>query len=440
MRNRVMSRIIRSPSQKAARRFPVTVTGGLCVWALVAVLYIARSPGGAFAHDFPGHRQYTQILALEHRLPHPREGVECYQPPLYYLLNVLLLPRAAGHIFIVRVVSVLYGVLTLGLVAGILRRLEVPDETQFLALGLLATTPAFLFLFTTYNNDALATLISVAMLAVAYELFAHWKPRNLILLGALAGIGVYVKLTALVLLAVLMIVLAFLSLTHRWPFRRFWKVGGVLLAAACLLIPWLIGHNLRLTGRLFPSPPDYEPFAPLRLPAGPLRTLLTPPGWTAGEWADPFTHMWDATGNKNSSYVAYLFLTSIFGEQTLGFFPRAIARALACLHGFLWISASVLAWRSAKGRLAWTLVVLGFGLWGLILFHTPLACMMDFRYVAWVWLPAAALYSVILSGPGAPDRRQGWPSAMAAAMMSGIVLQSFILLILIANGRWRWPY
>ena len=102
------SDLVWSPS-----RSRLILAGGLIVWVLFAFLFIARTPSGAFTYDYHGHMEHTRILYDEHRLALPREGWESYQPPLYYIVNVLFSPHRPSHSFQVRLMSVLYGVLTL---------------------------------------------------------------------------------------------------------------------------------------------------------------------------------------------------------------------------------------------------------------------------------------------------------------------------------------
>src|SRR6266700_1866297 len=106
------------------------LTVGLVAWLLLATVFIARSPAGAFNHDAKGHIEHTRILFYQHRLALPREGWETYQPPLYYLINTLFSPDNPSHVFRVRLMSVLYGGATLLLMGALLTRFGMPPSTQ----------------------------------------------------------------------------------------------------------------------------------------------------------------------------------------------------------------------------------------------------------------------------------------------------------------------
>src|SRR5437016_5370270 len=115
--------------QRKPRDFWILI-GVVVLWMLLATAFIARSPAGAFSHDTHGHVQNTRILYFEHRLPNPREGWETYQPPLYYLVNTLLLPGHESHIFWVRLASAVYGAAALCLISVLLTRCKVLYGTQ----------------------------------------------------------------------------------------------------------------------------------------------------------------------------------------------------------------------------------------------------------------------------------------------------------------------
>ncbi len=216
------------------------LAGGLITWFLFAFVFIVRSPAGAFTHDFNGHLQFTHILYNERRLPLPLEGWETYQPPIYYLVNTLFSPRKMGHTFQIRLLSALYGLLTLLLIIRVLARHQVTPSAQMVVLSFIATTPSFLFLFTAYNNDSLATLFSVALLAAAEEWILFGKRGSILLFGVLAVLGLYTKLTVLFPLGTLCVVLGFLGFSHREGWERILIVFGPACLVVLLLSPWLI--------------------------------------------------------------------------------------------------------------------------------------------------------------------------------------------------------
>jgi 4-amino-4-deoxy-L-arabinose transferase-like glycosyltransferase len=410
----------------------------LVLWVLWAGLFILRSPSGAFTHDFREQTEHTQIIYNERRLALPREGLETYQPPLYYLVNAFLSPNHIRHAFVVRLMSMLYGGLTLLITCGVLTRCGVPWASQWMVLSFIATTPAFLFMFTTYNNDSLATLLSVAMLGTAFEWFHQERPWLLAMLVAVTTAGLYTKLNVLFPFGALVAVLGFLGFTKRMPWIRVLPVLAALIASATLLTPWLIGHNYRYTHQLTPARSDILLDQNIQLLKSPLRTVLTPPGWSSGEWKDPYTHVWDKVHHKKNSYLAYLFSTSIFGEYTFGFLPLAIAWALVFMHAGLWLAALVRGWSRPIGLLCLSVIALGILFLPALLFRAPYSGFMDFRFIAWIWLPESVLYATSLLS--SPARTSSETSLFRTAMIIGTALQGVIWLALIMGGRWNIPW
>jgi len=384
------------------------VLGVLALWGTLGVVFVRITPDDAFSHDFEAHLEYTRLVAREHRLPSPTEARETFQPPLYYLLASLLRPGAADHVRQVRLVSVALGGVTLALAACALGRLAVGPIVTATVLLFLATTPKFLFLFTSYNNDALATAVAVAVAVLAHRLWRGWRWPLGGLLVVTVGAGAYTKSTVLFAVAAIGAVVALAGVKQDPGEGRRSAVrilGALALGVGCFA-PWAVLHNHRLSGSFFPVPCEQMP-AGLLLPEAPLRTILTPPAITSGEWADPFTHQWDETDNKKSSYLAYLFVTSVLGEFNLTEPGEQAVWLLLWLHLFVYVWAARRAWRAAAGRAALGALVLTFALFASYLFRCPYAPCMDYRFVAWTWLPWAVVYSEALRAadrPAPPSR------------------------------------
>ena len=321
-----------------------------------------------------------------------------------------------------------------------LTRCCVSPQAQTAVLLFIATTPAFLFIFTTYNNDSLATVLSIALLVIAYEWMGQGKGWRLLLLGVLATAGLYTKLNAAYPVSTLAVVLIGMGLAGKMPWRRILPAFGALMVGVLLLMPWLIGHNYRLTGLLIPVPADFPLSSEIRLPQSPLRTLLTPPGWSRGEWKDPYVHVWESAHHKKSSYLAFLFDSSIFGEYTFEFLPSAIPWAILLLHACLLTAAFLRANRSPYGVGSMSFICLGALFSATLFFRAPYAVLMNFRYVSWLWLPGAVLYGTVLASSAPGARLFSSSSVFRAMMLSGAILQGSLWLALLMGGRWNFPW
>ncbi len=418
------------------RRPRAVVASALGAWALLACLLITRTPAGAFSHDFQGHVQHTRILYNQKRLAYPREGGETYQPPLYYMLNTLFLPNKPSHTFWVRLMSVLYGLLTLLLMVRFLSRLHISHSAQLMVLSFVATTPAFLFMFSTYNNDSLATLLSIALMMTLYEWMIQGKRPWIIGFGLLSVVALYTKLSVAFLLGPLCAILGVLAWFRamRWERVRavFFAVGVGVLS----LGPWLI-RNYRYSGYFTPSSADFPVDDRIHLSKTPFRTVFTLEGWSPSEWKDPYAHLWEGTHHKKNSFIAYVFTTSLFSEYTFEGFPQALPWAIALVHAILWMSALALAYRTKISRFSVGLLVLGAAALTSLIFRSAYASLMDFRYIAWAWLPEAVLYTTTLI----PRNSEKSPSSkiFPALFISGAIVQSIFWFFLVVGGRWNIP-
>jgi len=138
------------------------------------------------------------------QIPGPSQSVH---PPLYYLLNALILlplqyQEVATQAYWARLVSVALSAL-LVLVAFLTARELFPEE-PFLTLGiptLVLFIPAHTFMTSTINNDHLAELICSLFVYLSVRAFKHgislWSGLSF---GLLMLLGIWTKSTALVMI------------------------------------------------------------------------------------------------------------------------------------------------------------------------------------------------------------------------------------------------
>jgi Flp pilus assembly protein TadD len=167
--------------------------------------------------DADGHLNYIRYI-LEHRsLPLADQGWQMYQPPLYYVIAALLLaltgltvpgPDAASTL---RWLGLAYGVANLVLIGAALR-LVFPDHPRRQLLGLVVATflPMSLYLYQLPTNEILAATLSSAVLLVTLQVLRTDPPslRRHGLLGLCMGLALMAKISALLVVAVMLGVLA----------------------------------------------------------------------------------------------------------------------------------------------------------------------------------------------------------------------------------------
>src|SRR3989338_11163834 len=131
----------------------------IAVWLIIASLYLIHTPLDHRNHDYGHHLFYTEIISKEHSFLKPYDGTETYQPPLYYLVNSFIAPESIksdkiSHSNYVRVLSVVYGSITIFLLFCLLKEAFYNPVFCLFPLLFLITTPKFVFVFSTYNNDS----------------------------------------------------------------------------------------------------------------------------------------------------------------------------------------------------------------------------------------------------------------------------------------------
>jgi tetratricopeptide (TPR) repeat protein len=212
------------------------------------------SPNWGF--DSQAHLEYVRTVLEQHHLPLADEGWEMYQPPLYYMLAAGLL-RLAGHTTVDP--SAVVWLRGLGWAAGLLQcasllaglRLVFADRLRPLLAGLClaAFLPVQLYMFQYVSNEGLHAALSTCALWLALRILRRGDTslRPHLLLGAVLGLALLAKFSALVVCALVVAILAGRLWTQgvREP-RAYARTTGALLLAAFLVCGW---HYARVTWR-----------------------------------------------------------------------------------------------------------------------------------------------------------------------------------------------
>lgn len=256
---------------------------------LIAILtvYVALATLQSFATrlqwgpDEPGHIIYVRSLAMDGRFPTLTHGEEenaylpgaartheSHQPPLYYVAAAVVwrafsrLPEQTvtfadqtgaeqrflvpGAVRPVRLLSVAFGALALLLTWATARTVFPRRPELWLAgLALTAFTPMFTYVNGVINNDSLLT---VAFAATAW-LWARMvrfgaTPKDVLLLGAIVGLAMNAKETAVALVPLSVLALAVEPGAASWRARvlHMAKVGAIAVALSAwwFVRKWLI--------------------------------------------------------------------------------------------------------------------------------------------------------------------------------------------------------
>ncbi len=379
----------------------------IAIWIMVAVGYLTHTPLSDRTHDVAGHLEYTKIIFSELRLPHPNEGWETFQPPLYYLINSLIAPphnilEALHHIIYIRYLSIFYGLISILVIAWFLMKVDISPFFRMLILLFIVTTPKFVFLFSSYNNDSLATMLGISILAVGYKLYLNWSWKFLLVLFLLSTAAIYTKLTTLGPIAVIIGFSFFGLLVLKLPKIKLLSIIAVLILSILSLFPWLYFHNYANTGKFFTNTNSNQKNLPLKT----LKKVLKIPilQWSKNEWKEPWAYpvVYEKPhrSTKSYDYLSFVFVTSVIGEHYFYSPSVTLIWLVLWIHLIVGLIAIVRIFSSETVVLPATFVILlshlihlvhvsshNYPVWG---------SYSDYRYICWNVVAWAVLFGYAL--------------------------------------------
>lgn len=405
----------------------------LAIWLIVSVVYFCRTPPKTRSTDWWGHPIYTKIISQKHRFPKPHEHWQTYNPPLYYIINSFISPsyfktNITIHKNRVRLLSILYGAITLWIILWLLKQTSENKMAQFLAALFISTTPNFVMIFTTYNNDSLNTMLCVGLIALAHKLNKNWSWKYGLILLIVATAAAYTKYTSLWCFLTVCILCCTNLLFKKFPSKNQLKIISIFILAFCLFTPWLIFRNYGQTKKFFPFN-DYSIFNKkvslglilnnakerLKIPV-----LQQPPN----TWNNPFV---DPQGNpgKKFNYWSMTFIHSVINEWSYTFPPEELIYLLLWVHLIVNLITLRKVFDLNITKQAF-LSILVIHLIHLIYFLTlresyGLATAISYRFIAWSYAAWAILYSKGLSG------KEYWSYILRRIFLIGIILQVYFL-------------
>lgn len=379
-------------------------------WFVIASLYLIRTPFDYRAHDARGHIHYTRIVTQEHRIPKPYEGWETFQPPVYYLINSVIFPNTLKnsnfliHVNAVRLISVVYGFITILLIAALLSEIKIGLVEKLQVLFFTVTTPKFVFLFSTYNNDSLATLLSILVIFLCYKLYKSWSNKKALLLFVCAVIGVYTKFSTIgCILAILFPCIIYLF-KQKPQDKKIASMALILFASIISLLPWIIFHNIKYTNNPFPTNLEHRIRKSTKHGTilDTLKSIIVNPLQPKTKWQEPWAlpvveqRQYIAPGTKGFDYISYFFVTSIIGENEFTKPDKKVIWGILWIHLFISILAYRYIFSSNINKLSFFVIVVGhfLHLFYISRYFVPIPSpVMDFRMISWIWAPWTYIFA-----------------------------------------------
>jgi 4-amino-4-deoxy-L-arabinose transferase-like glycosyltransferase len=204
------------------------------------------------APDERAHVNYIRHLALGHGFPvfeaGDEEGYENHQPPLYYLLCVPIDLLACGSDraegLLLRVFTSLIGVVSLWGVFAVARRVTGRDDAALWTTGVAALIPSYLALSSSVSNDPLLILwCTLGLLVCVQGAQDGWTWRKVWLCGAICGVSLLTKISALALVGFCVIACLVAGKRLR-PGRVLAHAVVVAVLALAIASPWLVRNTI----------------------------------------------------------------------------------------------------------------------------------------------------------------------------------------------------
>jgi hypothetical protein len=207
--------------------------------------------------DWDGHLQYVEFLLTYRTLPFGNQGWQLFQPPLAYLLaagaagvagalglSMALGPR--GLTVLVGLAAVWFGCRTAELV------FRDRPATALVAMTLTAALPAVIYSSQAFGNEPYFACLGAMLLhrMVASPEDRHFE-RHATLLGAIGGLALLAKTSALILVVVVAAVLWHQARAAAHDRRAAARAVAIYLGFVALVGGWWYLRNVLALGRPF---------------------------------------------------------------------------------------------------------------------------------------------------------------------------------------------
>ncbi len=183
-----------------------------CGVVLRVLLWWSNPAGNAFDDHF----KPIFMIMSSGTIPAKDACWQCYHPPVFYWISAMAgnMAVAAGLNFmqvlkLLQFIPCLYGILTVGILYFILRKLPLSDFSRLIAFGAACFFPRHIYMSAMNSNDSISYLF-VALSVYLFMLAIERKLPPLLLLGVsiVVSITVFTKYTAYVILPILLVVFA----------------------------------------------------------------------------------------------------------------------------------------------------------------------------------------------------------------------------------------
>lgn len=358
-------------------------------WYYCVTLYESR------AHDWEGHLEYVQYVALNWSIPPNWMGWEMFQSPLYYFLAAVPYRLFNGQNQVVvqniiPIVQALSFVLTSGVLLIILWIADMifrgNQRLQALLLASVAFSPGLVFFASRISNDVLQHFLSYLTFGLALGWWISARDSLLISGAVTTALGFLTKIGEAIFAPFAVILILFKS-DKDWSR----KLKLILVSALIFIVTtaWYTEFRIRYSEpfeQTWTSPPlnqalqvsnnlsDYLTFNPIAILNHPFNDTVSP--------------------NSRREFIwEFLFRSAYFGEfNFIRYAPLIICQAILFSGMLLLPLAAIGVFRYFKQKMKERapIPLIALLLFGSVLSYRislPFACNQDFRFISLVLLP-----------------------------------------------------
>ncbi len=273
-------------------------TAALALGALLR-LSMATTHDARVGFDFNGHWPYINYIATHHALAPFDLSAVSYHPPLYHLVAALLVANGLGPGALGGLAALLGTIRLVIIWVGLERWLPESRLARVVALFTAAVVPAAVQLDGLITNEPLSTLFCALAIVVAPKAVEGARTGQVAPMAWLAlwlGLALITKISALVLIAALILAVAIDVARGPLPWWSGWRTRWKPLAAGAALTValsgWFFVRNQALYGQLAPTAfdgmlkPNQAPYE--KVPYLDRRPLGFYVGWAPAVFGSPY--------------------------------------------------------------------------------------------------------------------------------------------------------
>jgi hypothetical protein len=228
----------------------------LVVWVIMAINNITKIPLD-MGMDIKGHIQYIMYIVDNMRIPLSTDGWQMFQPPFFYIISACIY-KFSIYFFseeivlkILRILPLLCGLAQIELCYRAIRYIY-PDRNDLQILGMIigGFLPMNLYMSQVVGNEPLSALLSgvVIVLILRFFHYSHLPTVSFfILIGAILGLSILTKITAILLIPPLILSTAYMvyknySLNKELAENMVRRII-LLLGVTCIFSGWYFIRN-----------------------------------------------------------------------------------------------------------------------------------------------------------------------------------------------------